>query len=77
MRSPKNNSLTSADSASAVDNKDPATPVVESIPLTQYIQGHKLPGNAANDPHKLALEDFLFEHMQQRANAQPEATDEP
>lgn len=51
---------------SAVEIEQPAS-------LTQIIEEHKLPGSAANDPRKLALADFLFEHIQQRANAESES----
>lgn len=76
MQPTKHNAITSTDKISQSNLDQPAVTTGSTASLTDYIQDHKLPGSAANDPHQLALADFLIEHMRQRANAQPEPTEE-
>lgn len=64
--------VTPIDAASTTDSELLDVRVSQPPPLAQYINEQKLSGRAANDAQQFALTDFLFEHMRQRANAQPE-----
>ncbi len=72
MQPSKQATITPVDTGSTAHNDSLTPAVTQTAALTQYIEDHKLPGHAANDPHRLALADFLFEHMKQRANAEPD-----
>lgn len=72
MKTSTNNVIALEDTADTADVPRTSAKTTQYTPLAQYMNDHKVPGSAANDPHHLALEDFLFEHMRERANAQPE-----